>query len=498
MFKMPYNPKIIQSEKPRFHEEIFVIEKKSGLNLGFLKNIGVFINDLVGSAKEIFHSTQPLSSHSSTFTAEPKNPNSNSSQTEAVPPIQIPPLKPENLEIINQIFRNINEELIAKPRTAPAPKPQIKPATILPDPYPVDLKDYNLFGRIISESIEEKGLSAIRMISNVFHLLAFCYTTLTLAFLSIFIALAISLTNAGAPGFVFLKYYPRIGMLPLTTCIFAVIFMLVAFKVRDRSRLSWFLAMITLTLIPLSSTIFLPALAYPLIKLVAVYAGTPDKPILSPSINLPTLSRYFSSLMFFELTVIFLLISMNKFRLKPSPLPANARTSLKVILVLLFFPISAIVSYSYFDMIKMDYGYRAAAKSVNYHLYAQPESGGTRVKSTNFLTNEALADYYDAVRVTYDAPLPSLIQSGQNSPINVKQVGVRDNFGLRSFVDSQPRTDNTSAEEITIPGILIPGYLITYKGENKLYFIMPDKVLIEISSAHATTEEMLNFAGELK
>jgi hypothetical protein len=355
------------------------------------------------------------------------------------------------------------------------------------------------YGRILSSKIDLYVKPAARFVSSFFYTITFVYITLTLLLFGIIIALAITLTNSGAPGFIYLKYYPKTGLLPILTCLMTIMFLYIGHKIRDSSRLSWFLGVISLLVLPVYSSLVMPVMAYPLIKMVSVFAGTPEKPIISPSLSVTTLAHYFSVFMIFELCLIVLLAYIKSFSEKSRPVGENAKTSIIVIFVLIFIPVTSVVGYGYWRANDTDFGLGSAESSVSYRIYYAPKPPGNRTNATNFIANEELAGRYDAVKVVYDIPLPSLIQTGIKSPITVKQVKVIPDFNLEKFALRQERDSGTTADAVTVTNAVNrTGFITRRNPYTYLWTLMPEDILIGISSETADDTELIATAEALR
>ena len=355
------------------------------------------------------------------------------------------------------------------------------------------------YGKVISAKIEDYVKPEVRFVSSFFYAITFIYITLTLLLFGIIIALAITLTNAGAPGFIYLKYYPRTGLLPILTCMMTIMFLYIAHKIRDSSRLSWFLGVLSLLVLPVYSSLAMPVMSYPLIKMVSVFAGTPEKPIISPSLSVSTLAQYFSVFMVFELCLIVLLAYIKSFSGKSRPIGENAKTSLLVIFILIFIPVTSVIGYGYWRANETDFGLGAAEAAVSYRIYFAPKPPGNRTNATNFIINEELASQYNAVKVVYDVPLPTLIQTGIKSPITVKQVKVIPDFNLEKFALRQERDSGTTADAVTVSNAVNRiGFVTRRSPYTFLWTVMPEDVLIGISSETEDAAELVSMAESLR
>jgi TRAP-type mannitol/chloroaromatic compound transport system permease small subunit len=386
------------------------------------------------------------------------------------------------------------------PQARPVPTPIQGSRTTAPQVNPqLEDTEYDIFGRIISATLEERKPTIISLISNIFFLITFTYTTLTILLIGTIIALAIALTNAGSPGFVFLRYYPNVGLLPVFSCAATLIFMFVSYKIRDGSRSGWFAGVLSLVALPVSSSLIMPVLAYPLIKLVSVFAGTPEKPIISPSITVQTLGHYFSMFLVFDILLILLLITLRMFRFSSQKLSVNAKTSLIVIFLFFFIPTIGVLAYGYWEATDTDYGLTQAESLVAYKIYYPIQIPHNRVNATRFISYEELADSFNAVKVTYDVPLPVMVQTGKNSPIIVKQVNISTYFNFQQYVSRQERDAGTTVETVTVSTSAgHEGYVLQRGNFRYLWLKMPDNVLINISSPTAGINELIELADALQ
>lgn len=358
---------------------------------------------------------------------------------------------------------------------------------------------FQVFGRIVTADVDEKPSPVTGLISSFFFLVTFLFATVTILAFGTIIALAIALSNAGSPQFIYLKYYPQVGLLPIITCLATLVFLYVSHKIRDGSRYSWVIAVLSLIVLPVSFTYLLPALTYPLVKLVSVYAGSPAKPLIAPSISVRELGQLSSLFLLFEAGVVLLLIFIGSFTKKGRPLSGAAKSSLAVISGLFLIPISTVTAYGYYSANYTDFGYTKATEYVSYHIYTPRDYPGDRVHATNFILNEELADVFNAVKVTYDVPLPTRIQTGEISPITVKQVEVHPKFSLEKFTAALDRSSDALIEPVRIRAAANEIGYVTNKGQlHYLTFVMPDNVLILINSPSGNTEDLIAFADLLE
>jgi hypothetical protein len=353
--------------------------------------------------------------------------------------------------------------------------------------------------KILSELVIEPMKNSVKFISTLFFSVAFIYMTMTILLFGVSIALAITLTNAGSPGFIFLKYYPNIGALPVITCIMAMASMLVAHMIQDSSRRSWILGVLCLATIPAYTSLALPVMSYPLVKMVSAFAGTASKPIVNPSLTVSTLAQYFSVMLVFDIGLLFLLAYIKTFTKKPQPLDEHARTALAVIFLFVFVPISGVSAMGYWNAKHTDYDLKSVRGDVGYKVYTPRFIPGNRTPSTNFTSGEELAGLFDGVKVVYDVPLPTLIQTGIRSPIAVKQVKVLPNFNLQKFADTRNRDSGTLAEYVFLSNsVNKTAYITVYHGATDLWLVMPGDVLVNVSSMTADIHELTSLAESLK
>lgn len=401
------------------------------------------------------------------------------------PPVSVPETTGSNQSSLNKSNYIPSTFVNYKPYLKPPPeKPEAEIATDFPE-----------YGRIVSTEVLTEGSLPAKIIAPLFFLMTFSYTTLSLLFIGTILALSIALSNAGSPGFYFLKYYPKLGLLPVMSSLASLTFLYVSFKIRDSSRASWFLAILTLAIIPLSLSFILPVMSYPLVKLVAVYAGTPEKPLVSPSINLTTLSNFFSVFLLFESMLFLLIATIKSFNKKMRPLGSNAKSAIAIMLLLIIFPVSGIVAYGYFDAYTSDYGYADVYDQVDYPIYIPEFPENNRLLSSKFIDNEILADNYNAIKTTYDIPLPSVIESGHTSPITIIQSQVAADFDLPGFLFTQNRDNNQVIKAVDLKSAFgNTGYIIEKRTQTELWLIMPESVLVELSTATATSDELISIA----
>lgn len=353
-------------------------------------------------------------------------------------------------------------------------------------------------GRIISAIFEEQKPAVITIISSLFFLITFIFTTLTLFSFGLILALAITLNNAGTPGFLYLRYYPNIGLLPIITCAAAIVFMYIGYKIRDASRFGWTAGMLSLAVIPIAFSLVMPVMSYPLVRLVSIYAGTARQAFQPPVIDLTMLSRFFSILLVFEGVLVLLIASARHFRFPDQPLPQNARSSMIMMIFLFLVPISTVMAYGYIDSQDTDMGYAVAQSRVGYRLYVPEIVAGNRTFATRYITDEELAGLYNAVRVTFDVPLPTLLKTGKNSQIILKEVQVGNDFSLESYL-SDHTAPGSKTETIPLSESLNgSAFLVQDDTRASLWTMFPENILIMASTKTATPEELTEFVASLR
>ncbi|OGG01502.1 hypothetical protein A2Z33_00480 [Candidatus Gottesmanbacteria bacterium RBG_16_52_11] len=358
---------------------------------------------------------------------------------------------------------------------------------------------YQVFGRVISADVENKPAAIVRIISMIFFGMTVSYATLTLVLFGTILALAIALTHAGSPEFIFLKYFPTVGILPVLSCLVMIAFLYISYKIRDGSRISWTLALASLIAFPVTFAYFMPVLSFPLVKLVATYAGSPTKQIPLPVLTVGELGRLFSLFLVFEGVTVLLIIFARAFSHRSNPLPQAARMSITLVIFLFLLPVTTVTAYGYFNSQTTDFGYTNAAGSVRYRIFTPFGTPGGRVNSSKFLANEELAGTFNAVRVTYDVPLPAIIQTGFSSPITVVQTEVRPDFAIRKFVGDLDRSANTLIEPVPVANAKDAiGYATSKGPTHYLTLLKPDNILILLSSPVADTGELVSFAESLE
>jgi hypothetical protein len=388
--------------------------------------------------------------------------------------------------------------------TAPVNSPQITQKT--PESHPTvyvdtqQLTDYGEdFGRIVSSEIDEIKPRVIKFIAYLFHIISFAYATLTLILFSTIIALAIYLTNAGSPGFIYLKYFPTIGLLPILSCLAMIIFMFVAYKIQDGSKISWIIAVMSLLTFPISFAFMMPVMSQPLVKLSTVYAGTTDHPLTPLSLSVNSLNSFYSLFLIFEGILFLLLIFLKNFHFQYRPLTNNAKTSLLVVFAVLFIPITSVMGYGYYKSVDNNFGYTKASNSVGFHIYFPNTPPGGRQIASYFNTNDALGDMYNALKVTYDVPLPTLLQTGLSSPITIKEAKTLDDFNLVNFVNKQDRDVGVPVNTFKLENALNNTGYSTIKGiYHYIWYLTNDNVLINIYSSTASTDELIQFASNME
>ena len=417
-------------------------------------------------------------------------PATSSIATEAQPPV--PLTDDERKKAIEAFIRKNSEP--ADMVTLDTPTPYVNAP--LPTYTPSLMDDAT---HIVTEAVTLKQPPIVTFISSLFFMITFTYSTLSLVLFAVLVALTIALTNAGSPGFIFLRYYPKVGVLPLFAAGAAMIFLYVAYRLRDGSRQAWVMAVFALATLPVTFSVGMPVLSYPLVKLVSVYAGSPEKPLLTPGITVTQLTHIFSVFLAFDLILIALLVTIRYFKSQPKALSVNAKTSLLIVFLLFFVPASGAAGYGYYQAANSDYGIAAAANVVPFKLYVSNAAPGGRVLSSTFQMYEELANQFNAVKVVYDVPLPSIIQTGKNSPITLKQVQVPVTFTDEKYLTAIERDAGTAIVPVdaknTKTGV---AHYVTRGNRIRLFALMPDSVYLEITSDTADIDELIGLLASLE
>jgi len=399
---------------------------------------------------------------------------------------------------------NDNEENITEPQVQAV---QTEPIIAVPpaDPF----KKYNsmefdpkrVYGEILTSDIDYQKPITVNLISHVFFAIAFIFTTITLGLFAVILAIAITLTNSGAPKFAFLKYYPQIGLMPLISGFTILVFLYIAYKIRDGSRISWVMGAMTLMFIPAGYAFAMPLLSFPLVRTVSVYAGTFNTATVIPQISLDTISRFSFVFLIFEVVLILLIMFIRDFRFPSKGISSSAITTIIVVFILIILPVYAATAYAYYDAGTDSFGLKTVQNLAKFQLYLPDNEFSHRVPATNYSLYNDLGGLYGAVKIVYDLPLPAIIQTNKHSRITMKQALKPDRIKFSQFLADRPRNARAEIKEISLSkdiAIDAKGYLIEYGDSIFLYLITYDNVIIELETSEAFEEDLILLAESLK
>ncbi len=355
------------------------------------------------------------------------------------------------------------------------------------------------YSQIVSQYVLDPLHPSVVVVGLLFKLLSLVYIMLSLTTLAAIGILAMSLYNSGSLPYLFLRFYPLIGLLPVLTTLFAYISLYSSYMVVTSSRKAWTLALSVMILLPPTTYIFLPQIFFPLMKLILVYLRLDGTPFLPNTFSVGILMQYFHYILLFYLGLVVLLPSKKYYTRPVTPMTRSGKMWLSILLYLGIIPQMITFGLLYFRATTTDFNYGPAAGHVTYTLYRPSPDALGRTPWTNYQTGISFAGVQDAVTVTYDVPLTEFVEDSIRSPITFTQVKILPDFSLISFVEEQKRDAGTVIENAAVLSAKnSEAYITMYNGELSLWFITPKDVLIRLSSDTADISELTSMANGME
>jgi hypothetical protein len=348
-------------------------------------------------------------------------------------------------------------------------------------------------------STEERP-KMIKTVSTLVFLIAALYILSTVSMLGIMVIMDRAM-GSGDLVFSFLKYFPSWGFIPIMFSLVTLIFFYVAFKVRNGSKFSLWLGIISLLVIPLSAVFMSQILMSPFINFVSNASGTTNEMIPKIPVN-PSTFRFGDPIFILAfISLVLLLVSFKKFQFSNDPLSNKSKIFLIVLAVILILPTVSLVTLGYIKANETDFGYTNAKSQVNYHIYKPTPIQTGLTNATKFVVGKELAGKQNAVRVAYDIPFDTLVKTGQSRPIVITQVGVETGFNLDVFTTTFIK--DATSQKITLPlAANQTGYLLQKPLGNStlsaVVYLTNDNVLLTLMSPKAGSDELIQLASSLK
>jgi hypothetical protein len=351
-------------------------------------------------------------------------------------------------------------------------------------------------------TVEEEKPKMIKTISTLFFLIAILYIMSTVSMAGIIVIMDRAM-GGGDLVFSFLKYFPTFGFIPILFSLVTLVFFFAALKIKNGSRFSFWLGVITLLTLPLPAAFLSQTLMSPFVNLATNLKGGTGENIPAIPFN-PANLRFGDSIFILAfIALVLLVISFNKFHFINEPLSKKAKIFLTLLFFLFVLPTLLIVSLGYMKASDTDYGFTKAKSEVSYHIYRPTSTAEGLIPATKFITKKELGGRQDAIQVAYDVPFTELFKEEKPKPIILKQVGVEPAFDLRSYT-SQVIKDSSSLQPISLPIAKNQSALLIERKTGDTYvnsvltYITQDDVLIFITSPYATKERLLQFAESLQ
>lgn len=387
---------------------------------------------------------------------------------------------------ITQAFLQVNTPPIPQTPTTSQSSPAVSSQQVISSPNKVN------------PSTEEKP-KIIKTISALIFLIASLYILSTVSMLGIIVIMEHSM-GAADLVFSFLKYFPTFGIIPIMFSFVTFFFFYLAFKIRNGSKFSLWLAVSSLLIIPTLAAIFSQIIISPIVKLVAGYDSS-VKSIPSSYLSLSNLRFGDPIFVLAVISLVLIAISFKRFHFHNDPISNKAKVFLALVAFILIIPSVSVVSLDYVKSQDTDYGYTKAKTAAGYHIYKPSPVPNGLTYASKFILGKELAGKQTAVQVAYDIPFDELMRNGQSRLIVVKQVEVETGFNLDAFASTFVK--DASLQKITLSkAVNQTGYLLQKKLGNSelnaIAYLTNDSVLITLMSPKATSEELIEFAESLE
>lgn len=343
--------------------------------------------------------------------------------------------------------------------------------------------------------VQAKKPVILNVVSILFVLIALLYIMGELSFLFALFILEKTIALPTGIKFITLSNFPLFSSIPLFYAFTVLIFTYIAIKVRNGSKFSFWLGIITSLILPLVLTF--------LVKLgISEYTQTSQIEELGKTYSFLYLLNPVFLLLIAALSI--LAFSYRKFSFKNYALSKKAKILLMVIFMTLVLPVALYLTYGFCFLKTTDYGYSKAQSSVSYHVYRPAYLPQKLQNATSFSAGNALADNQNAVKVGYSWSFREAMKSGNSKFIFLAEAGVGSDFDLNNYLDTVGEKETGSRTVTEEPLTLAQdhkAYLIERVTEKShfmfLVFVTPDNVLIQFNSTLTDKTEIMKMAESL-
>jgi hypothetical protein len=340
----------------------------------------------------------------------------------------------------------------------------------------------------------------ISIVSALIFLIAAVYAVSAVGMLvGIFVMIERSV-GARALAFSVLNYFPTLGFVPVLFSCVAFLFFYLAFKIRSGSRVSLWLSVLALVVVPTLAALSSQLLLLPFVQVAASFgssgAGVPALPL-----NFSTFRFGMPIFVLAGICVIVLATSARHFRFSNDPITPKAKVFLALVALTLAGSTVVILALGYSKAQDTDFGYTQAQTIAGYHIYKPGSVPRGLSYATRFIVGKELAGKQTAVQVAYDVPFRDLMQGGQSKPIVVKQVNVTSDFNPKVFAASLGT--GSVPQNISIANAVDQtGFLVQKPLGNltlsTLVYVTHDNILVTLVSPKALPEELVRLAESLE
>jgi hypothetical protein len=346
-------------------------------------------------------------------------------------------------------------------------------------------------------SQDNKKSKAITIISIFLFLLSALYLYGTISSLIVVQTINGVLFNVGVVLDNILKLVPEFGSLPIIFSLAATYHLYLAFKVKDGSKKSFWLVLVSLLVVTLIVIFASNLLVMALSSSLENAFPTPEG--IDASIILAVLNP---GLLLQLLTFLILIFSYKKFQFESAGISKFGKILIVITFVVVVLPTTAFVVYGLTKPADTDYGYTQLAGIVNYKVYRPSYLPSNLAQATKYrISDHNLEGYPSTVTTSFGPPFDQSFEEETPTVIVMNQVGIDKNFDIDNFI--QKKVDD--GYNLTEASVQVASGNKAYFREkttgdlNLVYldFVTDDNVLVEFGTPNASKETLLMIANTL-
>lgn len=236
--------------------------------------------------------------------------------------------------------------------------------------------------------------------------------------------------------------------MPIFLSLSSLVLFYISFRIRDRSKRSWWLGLSSLPIISVVVSIIEKIAMVRLDGIFRFY--DPNQQEQLPKVGV--FSNPKATGLVVTLFLILLLLSYRKFQFTGSGISDKAKKFLLAVFVFTTIPI-AILSIYTFGLLKVyDFNYKKISSQVDFHVYKPNPLPDFLAYATGFEIREKENDFYpsDTVRVAFDLPVENMLKEGVSLPVVLNQASVDSSFNLEDFVHTLRQGDDDTVQRLVV------------------------------------------------